>query len=370
MFAVGLAACQPSPSEAPLRVYVGTWTSSEDGGQGIYRFDFDATAGTLSAQGQATETPNPSYLTLSPDGRYLYSVNQTADSSAVSAFRVDDATGDLVHLNTVPAGGQSPCYISIDQTGQWVLVANYVSGTVAVFPVQSNGALSEATDVVQHTGSSVNPDRQEGPHAHYINVDPQNRFAFASDLGIDQVRIYPFDTELGRLDTQAVRAVEATPGAGPRHLDFHPSGQYVYVVGELDGTVTAYRYNASEGQMTRLQTISTLPDDFDGANKSADIHVHPSGKFLYASNRGDSDSIVSYAIDPESGRLSLVGRQAEAIQWPRNFVIDPSGQYLLAANRHADRITVYRIDPATGALTFTGHSVAVPEPMCIKFLEP
>lgn len=369
-----LGGCQsseaPDEPDDPIRIYVGTWTGSEGGGRGIYRLDFDTTTGAISTPQPVTETPNPSYLAFAPGGQYLYSVNQTADSSSVSAFRVDETTGALTLLNTVPAGGQSPCYISIDETGQWLLVANYVSGTVAVLPVRADGSLGEATQVVQHTGSGPNPDRQEGPHAHYINVGPQNRFAFASDLGIDQVRIYPLDTERGRLDEQSVRVVETAPGSGPRHLDVHPSGEYIYVVGELDGTVTTYAYDAEAGQMVEQQTVSTLPGDFEGANKSADIHVHPSGKFLYASNRGDADSIVAYAIDPETGRLTVVGRQAEAIDWPRNFAIDPSGRYLLAANRHADRLTVYRIDPATGALSFTGHTAAVPEPMCIKFLVP
>lgn len=366
MLVLGLA-MYPSGSQDTLSVYVGTWTEGQDDG-GIHVLELDPSTGALSSQHPVTPAVNPSYLTLSPDGRYLYSVNQTTDAASVSAYEVDEATGALTVLNTVPAGGASPCYISIDASGEWVLVANYVSGTVAVFPVRADGSLGPPTDRVQHTGSSVHPERQTAPHAHYFDVDPSNRFALAVDLGIDQVRIYPLDTERGRIEEQRVRDVTTPPGTGPRHLDFHPNGQYAYLVGELTGTVTAYRYDPDKGQMDALQTISSLPEGFDGTNKSADIHVHPSGAFLYASNRGDADSIVIYAIDPDDGTLSLVGHQDEAVEWPRNFAIDPSGQFLLVANRHANRITVFRIDEETGALTFTGHAADVPEPMCIKFL--
>lgn len=372
LLVIGLAACQSSVPEESLRIYVGTWTSGGGGdgeeGTGIYMFNFDKMTGALSSRRRVAPATNPSYLTFTPDGKHLYSVNQTTDSASVSAFEVDKTTGAITLLNEVVAGGASPCYISTDRAGEWVLVANYASGTVALFPVRTDGSLGQAVDVVQHTGSSVDPDRQAAPHAHYIDVSPDNRFALASDLGTDQVLIYPLDTERGHLNEQGVRKVATSPGTGPRHLDFHPNGRYVYLVGELSGAVTTYHYNAKAGRMEELQTISALPEGFEGANKSADIHVHPSGNFLYVSNRGDFDSIVVYEIDPKTNTLSLVGWQEESIQWPRNFAIDPSGQFLLVANRRANRITVFRIDPDTGALTFTGRSATVPEPMCIKFL--
>ena len=372
LLAFGLAAWQvkAQDNDTPLtHVYVGTWTSGA--GNGIYAFRFDGSTGALSSQDSSqdrvTRTANPSYLTRSPDGRYLYSVNQTADSASVSAFKVDRSNGALTFLNKVSAEGASPCYISIDASGKWVLVANYVGANVAVFPVQEDGSLGAATDVVQHAGSSVNPERQTAPHPHYFAVDPDNRFAVVSDLGIDWVRIYPFDAKRGRIDEQNVREVATPPGTGPRHLDFHPNGQFAYLVGELTGTVTAYRYR--DGQLSEIQTVTTLPENFEGANKSAAIQVHPSGKFLYVSNRGDFDSIVVYAIDAETGTLTHVESERETIQWPRFFAVDPSGRFLLAANRQANNVTVFRIDPNTGALSFTGHSVEVPEPMAILFLE-
>jgi 6-phosphogluconolactonase len=280
---------------------------------------------------------------------------------------VEASTGVLTQLNAVPAEGGAPCFISLDRTGQWVLTANYVGGNVAIFPVHEEGRLGPASQVVQHTGSGADPDRQTAPHAHSFQVDPQNRYALAADLGIDQVRIYPFDARSGRLDTSSVRVVSTPPGTGPRHLDFHPNGEYVYVIGELNGTVTVYEYDAEAGRMNAVQTVSTVPEDFDGAARSADIHVHPSGDFLYASNRGDANDIVHYTIDETTGRLTVAGRQQQSIRWPRNFAIDPRGQYLVAANRRADAVTVFRIDSDTGALTYTGQSAEVPEPTKIEF---
>lgn len=356
---------QSDDSSASLRVYVGTGSDNPE--DGIHTFAFDSTSGALSQVQPVTPLLNPTYLALGRDGEHLYSVSETTDSATVHAFDVDRSTGALASLNAVPAEGGAPCYISLDRTGEWVFTANYVGGNLAVFPVQDDGTLGPADQVVQHTGSGANPDRQEGPHAHYVRVDPQNRYVLAADLGIDQVRVYPFDDETGRLDTADVRAVSTPPGTGPRHLAFHPNGDYVYLVGELSGTVTAYEYDAEDGQLDEVQTLSTVPEDFDGAAASADIHVHPSGDFLYVSNRGDANDVVHYAIDEDSGRLTEVGRQGTSIQWPRNFALSPSGQYLLVANRRGDSVIVFQVDSDTGALTPTDHSVEVPEPTKVEF---
>ncbi len=350
---------------ASLRVYVGTGSGNPD--DGVHTFAFDSTSGALSQTQPVTPLLNPTYLALGRDGEHLYSVSETTDSATVHAFDVDRSTGALTALNAVPAEGGAPCYISLDQTGQWVFTANYVGGNLAVFPVQDDGTLGPAGQVVQHTGSGADPDRQEGPHAHYVRADPQNRYVLAADLGIDQVRLYPFDAQTGRLDTADVRTVSTPPGTGPRHLAFHPSGDYVYLVGELSGTVTTYEYDAEEGRLAEVQTLSTVPEDFDGAAASADIHVHPSGDFLYVSNRGDANDVVHYTIDDSTGQLTEAGRQGTSVQWPRNFAISPSGQYLLVANRRGDSVVVFQVDSDTGALTPTDHSVEVPEPTKVEF---
>jgi len=361
----GCTADEPAPETTEgIQVYVGTGSDNPEAG--IYRFRFAPRTGALTPVGSVTPTMNPTFLTLSAEGRHLYSVNETADSAMVSAFAVDPDTGDLTRLNQVAARGGAPCYISMDATGRWVFVANYLGGNLAVFPVQDDGSLGAATQVVSHTGSGADPERQAAPHVHYVHVDPQNRYVLAADLGIDEVRIYPFDAARGRLDTAAVRKVETPPATGPRHLAVHPNGETVYMVGELSGTVTAYDYNPEAGRMTPLQTVRTVPADFEGAARSADIHVHPSGDFVYASNRGDANGIVHYRVD-DTGTLSMAGRQREQIEWPRHFAVAPGGEYLLVANRHANRITIYRIDSETGALAFTGLSATVPAPTNIMF---
>jgi 6-phosphogluconolactonase len=365
---VGVVGCTAGGDESAPdgpRVYVGT--GSGDPAAGIHAFRFDSTAGTLTQIQPVTPLLNPTYLALGRDDEHLYSVRETTDSATVHAFDVNQSTGALSAINAVPAGGGAPCYVSVDRTGQWVFVANYVGGNVAVFPTRDDGGLGPATQVVQHRGRGADPARQAGPHAHYVRADPQNRYVLAADLGIDQVRVYPFDAQTGRLDTTAVRPVSTPPGTGPRHLAFHPSGNYVYLVGELSGTVTVYAYDAEAGRMSTVQTVSTVPEDFEGAARSADVHVHPSGDVLYVSNRGEANDIVHYRIDEQTGRLSVAGRQSQSIRWPRNFALSPGGEYLLVANRRADAVTVYRVDPSTGALTFTGTSVAVPEPTKIEF---
>lgn len=361
---VGGGESEPADPGDPL-VYVGTGTDNPD--EGIYAFRFDSTSATLRQMQEGTPLLNPTFLAPAPDGQHLYSVRETTDSATVHAFDVTPSTGSLSPINSVSAEGGAPCYVSVDATGRWVLAANYVGGNVAVFPVRNDGGLGPASQVVQHTGSGPTPDRQDASHAHFFRVDPQNRHALATNLGTDEVRIYPFDAEQGRLDTSAVNVVSVPPGTGPRHLAFHPNGETVYLIGELNGTITAYDYDAEVGQMSAKQTVATVPDDFEGAARSADIHVHPSGNFLYASNRGEANDIVVYRIENETGRLDRIGRQQEHVHWPRTFTIDPSEKFLLVANRRGDSISVFRINTNTGGLTYTGRSVDVPAPTKITF---
>ena len=373
LFALLLAACATDPADPPdadmpegLRFFVGTGGGE---GEGVYAFRLDPSSGALTLEHHTEGITGPSFIDLAPDGRTLYAVTRDPDApeggpaGAVGAYRIDPETAALTLLGTQPTHGNGPCYVAVDATGRWVLSANYSSGSVALHPVGEDGALGAAADTVQHRGSGPNAERQEGPHAHFFDVDPENRYALAVDLGTDQITAYHF----GDGDLQPAAHAAAAPGDGPRHLAFAPSGRHVYVVNELAGSVTAFAYDPASGAMTAIHTVSTLPDDFDGFNKSADIHVHPNGRFLYASNRGDHDSIAVFDIDPETGRLTRVGIQHEGIVWPRNFAVDPTGAFLVVANRNADALAVFAIAPDTGLLTPTGHTAAVPQPMCVKF---
>lgn len=285
----------------------------------------------------------------------------------MSGFAIEPKTAKLSPLNHASTVGAGPCYLVVDKAGKNVLVANYGGGSVAVLPIDPNGGLSPFHSAfVQHTGSSVNPGRQKEPHAHSINLDAANRFAFAADLGLDKILVYRFDPANGSLTPNDPPAAKLPPGAGPRHFDFHPSGRFAYAINELNSTVSAFTYDHERGVLHDLQTISTLPAGSAVENYPADIHVHPSGRFLYGSNRG-FNSIVAYAIDEDSGRLAFVAQQTEGIKNPRNFAIDPTGKFLLVANQDADTVVVFRIDPARGSLSPTGQTVKVPKPVCLKF---
>jgi 6-phosphogluconolactonase len=329
-------------------------------------------SGALTYLRQAGGIDNPSCLALHPHKPYLYAVNEVGDfggqaSGAVSAFAIEPESGDLTFLNQQPTQGAGPCYLTVDQTGRYVLSANYGGGSVCVHPIQANGALGQATDFIQHEGSSVNPRRQQGPHAHSINLDPANRFAFAADLGLDKILIYRLDLDSGKLSPNKPAWVGVAPGAGPRHFDFHPNRRYAYVINEIGNTVTAFAYDEAAGALTEIQTISTLPDDFSATSHTADIHVAPSGKFLYGSNRGHN-SIVIFAIAEESGALTLVGHEPTQGRTPRDFAIDPSGTYLFAANQDTDTVVTFRIDQQTGELKPTGHVLDAATPVCIRIV--
>jgi 6-phosphogluconolactonase len=288
-------------------------------------------------------------------------------SGGVSAFAIDHGTGKLTFLNEVPSGGAIPAHAVVDKTGRYVLVANYGGGSVAVFPILKDGRLGEASAFVRHSGASINPQRQEGPHAHSIYLSPDNRFAICADLGLDEVLVYRFDSEHGTLAPNNPPFAKVNPGAGPRHFAFHPSGKFGYVIDEIQSTVNVFSYEPASGTLHLLQTISTLPKDFEGESTAAEVQVHPSGKFLYGSNRGH-DSIAMFAINNRKGTLTPIGYALTLGKTPRNFAVDPTGSYLFAANQGSDNIVQFRIDPNNGRLTPTGQVLEVPSPACVTFV--
>ena len=355
-----------------LPVYVGTYTSGKS--EGIYLCSLNLASGALKLVATTRGVKDPSYLALAPSGRFLYAVNEVEEfegkkSGALSAFAVDRRTGALRFLNQQPSLGGAPCYVVVDGAGQFALVANYVGGNVAVLPLRSAGSLGAATDLKQDAGSSINAERQDGPHAHCIVLNPANRFAYACDLGTDKIMIFRFDRRRGKLIPNGKPWVQVKPGAGPRHLTFHPGGKFAYVINELHATVTVFACDQTSGDLKELETIATLPADFTGANTSADIHVSPDGRFLYCSNRGH-DSIAAFEIDPRTGRLTFIAHESTGGKTPRNFVIDPTGAFLLVANQHSDNIVTFKLDQKTGRLSATGQVAEVPSPVCLKFTLP
>jgi 6-phosphogluconolactonase len=349
-------------------VYIGTYTDS--GSEGIYVSRFDPATGRLTSPELAAKIPDASFLAAAPDAHFLYAVDELdhfngEKTGAVSAFSIDSLTGKLILLNQVSARGAGPAHIALDRTGRFVFVANYTGGSVAVFRLLPGGKIGESTAFDQHYGSSVNQDRQEGPHAHAIAISPDNRFALVADLGLDQIFVYPFDASLGALERP--RVVKTDPGSGPRHLTFSKGGKFVYVINELKSSITVYSFGLSNGAMSPLQTVSSLPAMFAGTSTSAEIVLHPSGKFLYASNRGD-DSIAAFAVDPAKGTLALIGHVSTGGKTPRSFAIDPSGQWLLAANQNSNSVVAFRINRESGRLTPTGQSVEVKSPAMLDFV--
>ncbi len=361
-----LAALSTASAE-PLRVYFGTYTRGQNSGQGIYRSTLDLKTGKLSDPALAAEATNPSFIEIHPNGKFLYAVSEVGRAGGVSSYAIDSTTGNLRLLNKQPSGGAGPCHVSIDNAGRNLLVANYGSGSASVVPIKLNGSLAEPTGFVQHTGSSINPRRQTEPHAHSINISPDNRFAFVADLGIDKVMIYRLDIKKGTIVNNYPPYAKLKLGAGPRHFSFHPNGNFAYVINELDCTVTAFAYEPTSGILSYIQTIPTLPEDFDGHNSCAEIRVHPNGKFLYGSNRGHN-SIAVYRIDSTKGTLTSVEHETADINTPRNFNIDPTGKFCLVANQGSNSVVVFQINQNTGALEPTGHKISIARPVCIRFL--
>ncbi|HEU5330625.1 MAG TPA: lactonase family protein [Thermomicrobiales bacterium] len=353
-----------SSSNQPQFVYVGAYTSPQGRAEGISSFRFDAATGALTDGRLVAATSNPSFQAFDAAERYLFTVDEI-NEGGVSAYARDAATGDLTLLNSQPTGGAAPCHLSVDPTGRYLLSANYTSGSLAVHPIGPDGRLGAATDVVQHTGSSVNPQRQAGPHAHMITSDPAGRYILAADLGLDKVLVYQLDRSAGKLAPQ-VGYGQANPGAGPRQIAFQAGANYVSVLNEIDSTVTTYAYDQQRGTLDPVQTISTLPAGFTGDTTCARIEVHANGKFLYASNRGH-DSIAIFAIDAATGYLTAAGHVSTQGHTPRHFAIDPTGAWLLAANQGSDNIVVFSVNPETGQLTPTGRVVQSPSPVCLIF---
>jgi 6-phosphogluconolactonase len=362
-------------------VFIGTYTEPilfgtgkivQGKGEGIYVYTMDSSSGSLELRHIAPAGPNPSYFTFDPSHRFLYAVNEMKEfegtpSGAVSAFSIDPTTGALKFLNRQPTHGTDPCHLTVDKTGRYVLVANFMSGSVCVLPIREDGSIGEATDVVQHQGSSVDPVRQAGPHAHAVVMDDSGYFTFVPDLGLDKVMVYKFDPDFGKLEPNDEPWVELPAGAGPRQIVSHPGGKYAYVINELNSTVTTLRYDGERGSLREIQTISTLPKEFEGVSTCAELQLSPSGKYLYGSNRGH-DSIVIYAIDPMSGMLSSIGHKSTQGKTPRHFMIDPEGAFLLAANQDSDNLVAFKIDSISGELSQVGSELYVPTPVCVRVL--
>jgi 6-phosphogluconolactonase len=355
-------------SDAQPLVFVGTYTTH--GSKGIYAYQFDSATGQLKSLGLAAETPQPSFVVASRDGKFLYAANEMQDfdaqkSGAVTAFAIE-ADGKLKLLNQLASRGADPAHITLDRTGKYLIAANYTGGNITVFPIQQNGSLAEASDFVQHKGSSVNRERQEGPHPHEVVMSPDNRFVLVPDLGLDEVVIYPFDAAKGKLGTS--HSVKVAPGSGPRHLAFSKDDRFVYLMTEMKSEVVVYSFDKSGGDLKELQTISSLPADFKGENTGAEIEVHPSGQFLYVSNRGDDNSIAVFAIDRKSGKLKLEQIEPTQGKTPRHFAIDPAGKWLLAENQDSDSLVIFKMDAKSGHLTASGQQVQISSPTCIEFV--
>jgi 6-phosphogluconolactonase len=361
--------CAAAEQRSGYLVYIGTYTGPKS--KGIYSYRYETSTGKLQPIGVAAEVENPSWLTLHPNGRFLYAVSELGDAGetqgAISSFAIDHKTGALQFLNKISSGGGGACHLVVDKTGKFIAVANYGSGSVAVFRLDSSGQLGERTALVQLSGSSINPKRQKGPHAHAVVLSADNRFLFVPDLGTDKIMSYRFNSADGSLTPNTPPFTEVEGGSGPRHFAFAPSGKFAYLLNEMGSRVTAFSYNAQNGTLKELQNISTLTPDFKGENNSAEIQVGSKGRFLYASNRGD-DSIAVFSINPSSGTLTKVQRASTGGSIPRNFALDPAGTHLLAANQKSDNVVVFKVDSQNGELSPTGETVNISAPVCIQFV--
>lgn len=371
--ALALALCALTASANEHLVYFGTYTSGKS--KGIYVSRFDPVTGKLSEPELVAETKNPSFLAVSPNAKFLYAVGEVNDAlgqraGAVNAYSLDAKTGKLTALNQQTSGGTGPCHVSVDATGKCVLVANYGSGSIAALPIHTDGKLGEATTTIQHTGSSVHPKRQTGPHAHFIIPSPDNRFALTCDLGLDKVLVYQLDPATAKLTTNNPPHAVVPHGAGPRHLAFSPNGKYAYVINELALTITMFSYDSARGTFFEEQNVSTVPAGYAITEKDscAEIAVHPSGKFVYGSNRGH-DSIAVFSVDAKTGKLTLVQNESTQGKTPRHFAIDPNGRWLLAENQNSDSVVVFAIDATTGKLKPTGQTITVGSPVCAVFVK-
>jgi 6-phosphogluconolactonase len=372
------AASGDAPLTKETLVYVGTYTGPKS--KGIYLFrlqtqDLEVSQNiTLVPLGLAVETANPSFLAVDSKRRLVFAVNELntfagKPTGAVSSFSVDSATGKLSLLNQRSSMGTGPCHVVLDKEGKNVFVANYVSGSVAVLPVAADGRLGEASAFIQHAGKSVHPTRQQGPHAHCVTLDPANRFAFVCDLGLDKILAYRFDAQKGTLTPVEIANVSTKPGAGPRHMVFRPDGKFAYLINELNSTVSVFSFDAKSGKLTEVQTESTLPPYYEGKNSGAEIDIHPSGKWLYVSNRGN-ESVILFDVDRDKGTITYTEEQGTGGKTPRHFGIQPSAKHLAIANQNSDTVLVCRIDDGNGRLKPSGVFAEAPSPACVVFLPP
>lgn len=350
-------------------LFIGTYTQAKPD-KGIYVYKFNSKTGVLTFVNNAEGVTNPSYLTLSPNGDYLYACTETqiSKNGNISAFKFDKKTGGLTHLNKVASGGDNPCYIAVNKSGKWVVNANYTGGSASIAEVEKNGALENPAQVFQFTGSSVDKSRQEKSHIHSTIFSPQNDFVFMPDLGADKIWCYAFDASKKEpLQKFTAGDVTLKPGSGPRHLAFHPNKKFVYCIEELSGMVSSYAYN--KGIMTAIQRIATHDSTNEGPFGSGDIHISPDGKFLYASNRAKENNIATFSIDPKNGILKFVGIHSTLGEHPRNFIIDPTGNYILVANQFTNNIVVFKRDSKTGLISPSGAEISIPSPACLQMIK-
>jgi 6-phosphogluconolactonase len=344
-------------------LFIGTYTGN--GSKGIYVYSFNAATGRAALVSHTDSVSNPSFLTVSKDGRFVYSVNENSGEEArVSAFSFSKTSGKLRLINQQPSGGDHPCYITVTKDNKWVIAGNYTGGNLSVFPVQKDGSLKPSAQLVQHRGSGTNPQRQEKAHVHATVLSPKEDYLLTPDLGIDKVMVYPFRAAARQpIDTVRRTSAASKPGSGPRHITFHPNGKFAYLMEEMGGTVAVYKFE--KGRLTFVQRISSHPTGFKGDIGSADIHLSPDGKFLYASNRGEANSIAIYSVNSATGRLTSKGFQPTLGVKPRNFMIDPTGKYLLVANQETNAVVIFRRNAATGLLRDSGQRIEVPSPVCL-----
>ncbi len=349
-------------------LFIGTYTGT--GSKGIYVYHFNTASGKATLLSNTDSVTNPSFLTVSSNAKNLYAVNETngANPGRVSSFYFNSKNGKLNFINNESTGGDDPCYVTLDSTGKWLIVANYSGGSVSVFPVNKNGSLKPRVQLIRDSGSSINKERQEKPHVHSTVFSPDQKFLFTPDLGMDKVMIYKFNPSSKKPLTPAKTPFEKTlEGEGPRHFTFHPNKKYAYLISELMGTVSVYNYN--NGKLEKIQNIETHPHDFSGVIGSADIHISPDGNFLYASNRGDENTITIFSVDRSTGKLKLKGFQSVLGKTPRNFIIDPTGNYLLVANQESDNVTIFKRNKINGMLKETGLEIRVPKPVCLQMIK-
>ena len=355
-------------AQSPTKFYllVGTYTSESS--EGIYVYQFDTQTGKARYISKAKGVSNPSYLAVSPNQKFVYAVNETAgkEGGGVSAFAFDRKTGSLTFLNRQSSAGDAPCYISVDQSGRWAFTANYGGGSLSILPIASDGSLQKVKKTIQYSGKSVNKDRQKSPHAHCAYISPDNKNLLVTDLGTDKVYNYNFSPDSGALEPVDAGVYKTKPGSGPRHLSFHPNGRFAYLINELSGTVEAFAF--VNGQLRKVQQVSTLPENYKGPITAADIHLSPDGRFLYASNREELNNIVIYKVDPEKGNLRRTGSHPSGGVHPRNFMIDPTGRFLLVANRKSDNVVVFKRDKESGQLSETAIELEISMPVCLKMI--